>query len=68
MATIVLQVTGMKCGGCENSVRDAVQALAGVNAVTPSFKANTVEVDYDESRTGLDTIKKTIQDKGFAVA
>ncbi len=68
MATIVLQVTGMKCGGCENSVRDAVKGLAGVNTVTPSFKANTVEVDYDESEADIETIKKTIKDKGFAVA
>lgn len=68
MATIVLQVTGMKCGGCENSVKDAVQALAGVKAVTPSFKANTVEVDYDDAVADPDAIKKAIQAKGFAVA
>ena len=68
MATIVLEVTGMKCGGCENSVKEAVQGLAGVNAVTPSFKANTVEVDYTEGQADLAGIKQTIRDKGFAVA
>ncbi|SMF93338.1 copper chaperone [Methylomagnum ishizawai] len=68
MATIVLQVTGMKCGGCENTVKTAVSALAGVAAVTPSFKANTVEVDYDEAQTDPETIKQAIQGKGFAVA
>ncbi len=68
MATIVLQVTGMKCGGCENTVKDTVQSLAGVNAVTPSFKAGTVEVDYNEGQADLAGIKQAIRDKGFTVA
>jgi copper chaperone CopZ len=68
MATIVLQVTGMKCGGCENSVRDAVKGLAGVNTVAPSFKANTVEVDYDAAQADIEAVKQAIRDKGYAVA
>lgn len=68
MATIVLNVTGMKCGGCEKTVNEAVQALAGVESVTASHKASTVEVTYDADKTAPDAIKKTIQGKGFAVA
>ncbi|MGZ8216396.1 heavy-metal-associated domain-containing protein [Methylomagnum sp.] len=68
MATIVLSVTGMKCGGCEKSVQEAVQALAGIESVTASHKASTVEVAYDADQIAVDAIKKTIQGKGFAVA
>lgn len=68
MASIVFNVTGMKCGGCEKTVNEAVQALAGVESVTASFKANTVEVAYDADKIAADAIKKTIQSKGFAVA
>ena len=58
----------MKCGGCENSVRDTVQNMAGVSSVKPSFKASTVEIDYDESQADIESIKQAIQGKGFAVA
>jgi copper chaperone CopZ len=61
----VLSVKGMKCGGCETSVRDAVQALAGVSSVQPNFKENSVEVEFDEGQIDLETIRRTIVAKGF---
>lgn len=61
----VLNVNGMKCGGCENTVRTAVQACEGVQAVTPDHKAKTVEVEFDEGLVSLETIKKAIADQGF---
>lgn len=68
MATANLQVTGMKCGGCENSVKGAVQACTGVSNVTASHKTGAVEVQYDDAQTSLDTIKRSIEAKGFGVA
>jgi copper chaperone len=68
MATIVLQVTGMKCGGCENSVQQAVKECAGVSAVNASHKTGTVEIEYDETQADIEAIRKTIKDKGYAVA
>lgn len=68
MTTIVLQVSGMKCGGCENTVKTAVQACPGVTDVKPSHKTSTVEIDYDPSQADLDAIRNTIKAKGFTVA
>lgn len=64
----VLDVKGMKCGGCETTVREAVQALDGVVSARPNFKENTVEVEYEEGKADLETIRKTIAAKGFEVA
>lgn len=64
----VLDVKGMKCGGCETTVREAVQALDGVVSAQPNFKENTVEVEYEEGKADLETIRKTIAAKGFEVA
>lgn len=61
----ILNVKGMKCGGCEDTIRKALQALAGVVAAHPDHKADTVEVEFDESQISLDMIKKTIADQGF---
>jgi copper chaperone CopZ len=62
-----IAVKGMKCGGCEATVREAVGACAGIIAVTPDFKANSVEVEYDEARANLEKIKQVIAGKGFQV-
>ena len=63
----LLNVTGMKCGGCESTVSKAVQALAGIAEVKPDHKAKTVEVEFDESQTSLEAIKQAIAAQGFQV-
>lgn len=68
MTTILLNVKGMKCGGCESSLKEALGAQTGVISVKPSHKDAQVEIDYDESRTEPATLKKVIADQGFTVA
>ncbi|WP_434148675.1 heavy-metal-associated domain-containing protein [Methylocaldum gracile subsp. desertum] len=68
MAKIVLKVTGMKCGGCENQVQDAVKSCVGVSSAKASHTASTVEIDYDETRTDLASVKQAITEKGFTVS
>jgi len=63
----VLGVKGMKCGGCETTVREAVKVLDGVLNVQPNFRENTVEVEYEEGKADLDAIRKAIAAKGFQV-
>jgi copper chaperone CopZ len=67
MAKIVLKVSGMKCGGCENQVQDAAKSCAGVLSATASHTAGTAEIDYDETKTDLASVKKAITEKGFTV-
>jgi copper chaperone CopZ len=68
MATIQLQVTGMKCGGCENTVVKTVTALAGVTSVKASHKENRVDVEYDPAQIDPEAIRKAIAGQGFTVA
>jgi len=63
----VLSVKGMKCGGCETTVREAVKSCPGVISVQPNFRENTVEVEYEEGKADLDAISRTISAKGFQV-
>jgi copper chaperone CopZ len=67
MATITLKVAGMKCGGCETQVQEAVKALAGVNSARASHRAGSVEIEYDPGQASLDAIRKAVQDKGYSV-
>ncbi len=64
---ITLAVTGMKCGGCENTVQTKLQDLDGVESVDASHQENTVTVHYDATRVDLDSIKQAITDAGYTV-
>ncbi|MDD5034473.1 MAG: heavy-metal-associated domain-containing protein [Methylococcaceae bacterium] len=63
----VLNVKGMKCGGCETTVREVVQACEGVISVQPSFRDNRVEIEYDEAKANLEAIERAIAAQGFQV-
>lgn len=67
MENITLNVTGMKCGGCENSVKTALQALDGVTEVAASHKEKTVTVAFDGDKVGVEQIKQVISSNGFQV-
>ena len=63
----VLSVKGMKCGGCETSVWEAVKSCEGVISVQPNFRENSVEIEYEEGKADLAAISQTISAKGFQV-
>jgi copper chaperone len=49
------------------SIEDAVGSLDGVDAVDVAIADTTVRVDFDESRIELSSIKKAIEEQGYAV-
>jgi copper chaperone len=67
MEKAVLTVKGMKCGGCENAIQEAVRGDAGVVGVKVDRLAARVEVEFDRARTNLDAIKKLIAAQGYTV-
>jgi copper chaperone len=68
MTKATLNVTGMKCGGCEKAVQEAVDAVSGVLSSKASAKEGVLEVEFDETRTGLDAIKQAVKAKGYPPA
>jgi copper chaperone CopZ len=68
MEQLILQVTGMTCGGCENAVKRAVSRLAGVATVTASHRDNRVVVDYDPAQVDRAAIADAINKAGYTAA
>jgi copper chaperone len=68
MAKASFKVTGMKCGGCEKTVRSIADELDGVLSCMANVKEGLVEVEYDEGTIGLADIQKAIVAKGFPLA
>jgi copper chaperone len=65
--SVKLAVTGMKCGGCEANVKAKLSSIYGILTVNASSKENTVDVEFDSTKTGLDVIKAAIVEVGYKV-
>lgn len=65
MTTTTLNVQGMSCGHCVNSVETAMRNL-GANAKV-DLAANSVTIDYEETKVSLDSIKEAIEEQGYDV-
>jgi len=47
MQTLRLNITGMACGGCANTVRQALLALQGVSAAEVSHVEAAADIVFD---------------------
>jgi copper chaperone len=63
----ILNVEGMSCSHCENSVKKSVGALEGVENVTVDLKAKKVTVEFDADKVSVPAIKDVIEDIGYDV-
>jgi copper ion binding protein len=62
-----IQVEGMTCGHCVETVTQAVNSLDGVTQVSVDLDKKQVSVDFDESRTDADAVSSKITEVGFEV-
>ncbi|MCL1996650.1 MAG: cation transporter [Defluviitaleaceae bacterium] len=67
MKKISLTVEGMSCSHCEKAVINALEDL-GVSSVKASAQNSLVDIEFDESKLSLETIKKEIVETGYMVA
>lgn len=67
MQNVTLNVQGMSCGHCVNTVEKNVGALAGVEQVKVNLAEGLVDVAFDDAQVSLDQIKETIDDQGYEV-
>ncbi|MBW5445366.1 copper chaperone CopZ [Cohnella sp. CFH 77786] len=65
MQNVTLNVQGMSCGHCVNSIEGAVKKLGATAKV--DLGAGSVAVEFDESKVTLEAIKETIEDQGYDV-
>lgn len=65
MKEVTLQVSGMSCQHCVNSVEGSLKEIGAAGKV--NLAANTVEVQFDESKLTLGAIKEAIEEQGYDV-
>jgi copper chaperone len=67
MEKMTLNVKGMSCGHCINSIEGSVGKLSGITAVKVNLDSGTVSVEFNPSQVTIDKIKETIDDQGYDV-
>ena len=67
MQTTILNINGMTCMGCVNSIKNVVEKISGVNSVDISLENNQVKIQYDPEKANINQFKETIVEAGFEV-
>jgi len=65
--SVLLAVSGMKCGGCESNVKNKLGEIEGISSVEASSQENTVKVEFESEKVNIETISQAITDAGFVV-
>ncbi|MGZ0051081.1 copper ion binding protein [Brevibacillus gelatini] len=65
MKNVTLNVEGMSCNHCVNTVEKTLKELGAEGKV--NLAAKTVEVSYNESTLTLEAIKEAIEEQGYDV-
>lgn len=63
-----IKVEGMTCGGCVNSVQNALTQRDGVVAATADLDSGMVAVEFDPEVIQQPILEEAIVDAGFDVA
>ena len=62
-----LQINGMHCLGCEETINEAVKALPGIHKANASYRRQTVNVSYDDTLLDEGAIRLSIEAKGYGI-
>lgn len=63
MQKLAIPIKGMTCGGCVNSVRNALLQISGVKDV--QVKIGVARVTYDPALTNAGALRGAISQAGF---
>lgn len=58
-------VNGMTCVGCEVTLEDNISKIEGVVSVKASHTEKEAIIEFDSTKTNINTITKTIKESGY---
>ncbi|MBW7475291.1 cation transporter [Paenibacillus oenotherae] len=65
MNTITLNVQGMSCMHCVNSIEGALKEIGAKGKV--DLSRDTVEIAYDATKLSVEKLKETIEEQGYDI-
>ena len=67
METIQLNIEGMTCNGCVNSITKVLQQISGVSSVEVSLEQKRATVVFNPAQCNPAQFKAAVEDAGFDV-
>lgn len=67
MESLTLNVKGMTCMGCVNSVKRVLTPIAGVTTVSVVLETGKVDIGFDASQAKPEQFREAIRDAGYEV-
>ena len=67
METLTLNVKGMTCMGCVNSVKRVLTPIAGVANVEVVLETGKIDISFDASQAKPDQFREAIRNAGYEV-
>ncbi|MDJ0929440.1 MAG: cation transporter [Gammaproteobacteria bacterium] len=68
MERIELTVEGMTCGGCVNSIQNALNGRAGISNAAADLESKVVTIEFDPAVIQRAGLVQAIEEAGFDVA
>ena len=65
MRSQTIQVGGMSCNHCSQTILCALKAMPGISKVSVSLEKGEVVIDFDDTQTNTQTISAKIVKIGF---
>ena len=61
-------ISGMTCSACSSHVEKAVRKLEGMEEVSVNLLTETMEVSYDEKKSGTEEITAAVEKAGYGAS
>lgn len=66
-ATVTLDVKGMGCSHCVESVKSSISSLKGIRLVEVNLTEGKINVEYNPNDVKVEHIKNVVIDAGYEV-
>jgi len=67
METLNLNIQGMTCMGCVNSVKRVLAPIAGVANIDVVLESGKVDIEFDANQATPDQLRDAIRHAGYEV-
>lgn len=67
MKKTTLNISGMGCSGCANSIESALNSLEGVESASVNLENEIAEISFDDARVRLSDFEKAIEEAGYTM-
>lgn len=65
--TVTFKITGMTCAGCSNTIYKALKEANGVIDHSVEYPGDVAIIEFDDTKTNVEALKKVIEKKGYKV-